>query len=184
MREVRMRAEKVRAMKPKKLASYLDEHLGKIVIGPGGVPYLVDRHHLARVLLETGASPVLYAQVVENCAALDAAAFWQRAQQKGWVYFFDERGRGPLEPAALPRRIADLRDDPYRSLAWMMRERGVVSEAGEIPFAEFQWANFFRTRIIFDDTDAGFAHAVEAAIPLARSPAAKDLPGYRASPAP
>ena len=48
-----------------------------------------------------------------------------------------------------PTHIKDLAFDPYRSLAWNVREHhGYVKNT--MPFPEFKWANFFRTRILLD----------------------------------
>jgi len=180
LREVKMRAAKVRLMNPQELDHYLDDHLGTIVIGPGGAPFVVDKHHLARVLIEAKAGSVIRARVLENASKLSEPEFWAHMKEKKWVYLYDEHGKGPLDPADLPRTIAAMRDDPYRSLAWMVRTRGAVSKVEETPFAEFVWANFFRSRIPFQDTDAGFDEAVNQAMKLAHSPEAKDLPGFKA----
>ena len=179
MREVKMRAAKVRVMNPQELDQYLDDHLGTIVIGPGGAPFVVDKHHLARVLIEAKAGTVIRAKVLENDSRLSEPEFWAHMKEKKWVYLSDEHGKGPLDPADLPRTIAAMRDDPYRSLAWLVRTRGAITKVDDPPFAEFLWANFFRSRIPFQDTDAGFDEAVKEAMKLARSPDAKDLPGFK-----
>ncbi len=121
--------------------------------------------------------------------------------QNNWVYLFDELGGGPLPPEALPAHIKDLKFDPYRSLAWIVREHhGYLKN--DAPFSEFKWANFFRTHILLDqDLLAGkhtfdeFAFVVDEqgklelnddgkevideALFLASSAEARGLPGYR-----
>jgi hypothetical protein len=54
--------------------------------------------------------------------------------------------------------IADLIDDPYRSLAGFVRKRGGFVKT-EKPYVEFAWADFFRTRVRLGDWDAAIARA-------------------------
>ena len=51
-REVEERAQKIVGKSPKKFQEYMEEHLPLLVVGPGGVPYLIDGHHLAMALLK------------------------------------------------------------------------------------------------------------------------------------
>jgi hypothetical protein len=46
------------------------------------------------------------------------------------------------------------------------------------PFAEFQWADFFRTRVRLWSTSFQFSAAVQQGVHLARSPDALVLPGF------
>jgi hypothetical protein len=177
MVEVRLRAAKVRDMTPHKLDAYLDDHLATIVIGPGGAPFIVDRHHLARLMIEAKAGPAIRARVLENDSKLTEQDFWAHMQDKQWVYLYDEHGKGPFQPSDLPRTIADMRDDPYRSLAWLVRERGAIHNV-ETPFAEFQWANYFRSRVPIQPADSDLDQAAATAVPLAHLPAASGLPGF------
>jgi hypothetical protein len=175
--EVDRRAEKIAKMKSEKLQNYLEEHLPTIVIGPRGEPYIIDGHHLCGALMKSKLRTTVDAKVAANFGDLTPAKFWAAMKSKGWVYPYDEKGRGPLDVDKLPKTIADLADDPYRSLAWAVRERGGW-EKSPSSFAEFQWAQFFRSRIKIDNRPGGFEKAVEQAIKLSRSPEAKDLPGY------
>jgi len=45
-------------------------------------------------------------------------------------------------------------------------------------FAEFRWAEFFRSRIPIGNKPGDFDRAIEAALQISHSPEAKDLPGY------
>ena len=134
---------------------------------------------------------------------LEETYFWKTMHEHNYVYLFDRSGGGPQQPANLPSHIKDLDFDPYRSLAWIVREHhGYVKNTA--PFSEFKWANFFRTRILldqdilagkhtFDDfafevdehgrlelTDDG-QEVIEEALFLASSPEARGLPGFRGS---
>lgn len=178
-REVEMRASKLGTMGKAKLEKYRLEKVAPIVIGPGGVPYLLDHHHLARALLASGASLTLYCQVRENWAALDRAEFWKRMKEKSWVYLLDEKGEGPVDPEALPATVEGLRDDPYRSLAWMVRQRNGYDDS-DVLFADFQWANFLRKRVKAAPSGGTFEEAVQEALRLVHAPEAAALPGYKA----
>jgi hypothetical protein len=79
----------------------------------------------------------------------------------------------------LPINIRGLADDPYRGLAWAVREAGGFEKTGE-PFCEFRWADFLRKRIRMARTEGAFEEALKEALALAATPEAKHLPGYRA----
>ncbi len=175
--EVDRRAENIAQKTPKKLAKYLQEHIGRIVIGPGGVPYLLDGHHLALALKKAKVANELEVHVVANWRQLTPEQFWAIMQQQNWVYLYDENGEGPQPIEKLPRRLTELRDDPYRALAWAVREQGGYRKT-EAPFAEFRWAEFFRSRIKIGKQPGDFQRAINEAVRLSRTPAASDLPGF------
>jgi hypothetical protein len=78
----------------------------------------------------------------------------------------------------LPNDIRGLADDPYRSLAWLVRKEGGYLNSDE-PFAEYKWANLFRRRRLLESKGRrGLVRAVKQSLDLARSPAARRLPGY------
>jgi hypothetical protein len=69
-------------------------------------------------------------------------------------------------------------NDPYRSLAWLVRENGGYKET-EVVFADFQWAQFFRKRNILKchfRTD--IVGALSKAMNVARASQTKNLPGH------
>lgn len=180
MGEVRMRGVRLLGMKAKKQDSYLRSKEVPVVIGPGGVPFIVDRHHLVRLLLDTNLRSQAYAIVRANWRDLSPDEFWKRMRENHWVYLYDERGKGPLSPADLPTSVAGLKDDAYRTLAWLVRERGGYAKT-EVPFAEFQWANFFRSRIP-EKAMANLNDAEALALKMAARPEASALPGYTLTP--
>ena len=177
MKEVEIRAEKIGKMTAKELGHYLRKHVAPIAIGPGGVPYLLDHQHLARALLQARASRILYAEVKENWSKLSAPEFWARMREHNWVYLHDETGKPFSDPASLPQTIESMRDDPYRSLAWLVREKAGYLQT-ESPYADFHWADFFRVRVALGNGTNAFDEATREAIKVAHSPEARDLPGY------
>ncbi len=190
---------------PSKLHDYLRTRPVPVVIR-GGKFYLVDHHHLVRALYdalheELGKDICVCVEVLANFTSLDATYFWKSMHAQNWVYLFDHTGGGPQPPQALPAHIKDLGSDPYRSLAWIVRQHhGYIKNTA--PFSEFKWASFFRTRILIDqDILAGkstfddFAFTVDEhgelsltgdgrevideALFLAQSAEARGLPGFR-----
>ncbi|MGA2033877.1 MAG: ParB-like protein [Thermoguttaceae bacterium] len=176
--EIEQRTKSIVHKKPKKLAAYLEEHLAEIVIGPDDRPYLTDGHHIAVVLLKSHLSETVEAVVKANWRNLDRADFWRKMHAHGWLYLYDNQGRGPLDPEKLPKKVTEMADDPYRSLAWAVRKRAGYEK---IPasYSEFQWANFFRKRVSIGSGEGDFERAVETALQWSRSPEAQDLPGYQ-----
>lgn len=177
-REVHMRSSKLAQLKPAKLAKYLEEHIVPIVIGPKGVPFILDYHHLIAALIESGIRKSVPARVVDNLAHATENEFWKQMRERQRVHPYDEHGNGPLSVILLPAHVKELKDDPWRSLACAVREAGGYEKHDEIAYADFKWADFFRANVPFENTDAGFAAAVHKGIEAARSPAAGNLPGY------
>lgn len=97
--------------------------------------------------------------------------------EKRCVHPYDERGI-LRAISAIPDEVSALVDDPYRSLAAFVRDAGGYLKTPE-PFAEFQWADFYRTRIPLWTGELQFRAAVEQGVHLAWSPDARTLPGFR-----
>jgi hypothetical protein len=182
MKEVEIRAGILHHKTPEELAIYLRKHRIPLVIGPEGVPYLIDGQHMARAVLVAGIKSPLPAEVITNLSSLSVTDFWDKMKAEHWTYLFDETGKGPLPAANLPASVAAMHDDPYRSLAWLVRGRAGY-EKGSDESVDFQWANFFRTRIPFNNTLADNDGVISNAVALAHSPAAQGLPGYIGTPA-
>jgi hypothetical protein len=148
--------------------------------------YITDHHHLARALKEAFGPRSHHAylddefephRMIKICVLND---YHQYSQQKFWAKMFEHGNVWPRdrfgEPLAhfsteLPLHVADLGDDPYRSLSEYVRDAhgyikcGVVgtevfpkcqktetdsaeeeSTPMNVPFEEFFWADFMRDR--------------------------------------
>jgi hypothetical protein len=176
MKEVDYKIKRLRELKADALEVYLHEHPVPTVKSPHGERYIIDHHHLVRACWELGIEKV----VIENKADLShlkEGDFWKFMVDSHWVHPYDQYGRGPHAPELLPHSIKGLADDPYRSLAWAIREKGGF-EKSDLPFCEFHWADFFRKHVRFTLAKAGFDIAVEQALKFCRHPEAKKLPGY------
>ena len=149
--EIQVRAGRMRKKykkDPAKLHDYLRTRPIPILVR-GDKFYLVDHHHLASglylALNETlGNDLCVYVKVLGNGSSLERAYFWKTMHQEQLGVPVRRNGGGPQAPATLPTHIKDLEHDPYRSLAWIVREHhGYLKN--NAPFSEFKWANFFRT---------------------------------------
>ena len=132
-----------------------------VVLGPSGRPYAIDRHHTARALLDEGVSR-LPITVVADASALSEADFWTFLADRCWGRRLDVGGR-TVDWRGMPPSVADLADDPYRSLAGALRRAGGYVKQ-RVPCSEFAWADFLRPRIdpvlLRDDFDTALARAL------------------------
>ena len=159
----------------KTLSEFLGHHMVPVVVGPGGRRFLIDHHHLARALHDEGVDNV-FVTIVADFHKLDADAFWNIMDFHGWTHPFD--GKGRRRPYAdLPKTVAAMEDDPYRSLAGELRYCGGFAK-DSTPFSEFVWADFLRRRIKPKDVRKDFGAAIETALGLTKSDEASYLPGW------
>ena len=156
-------------------AALLDSHWFPSVLGPRGRHYIVDHHHLGLALLQQGVERVRVT-VLADLSYLDLAIFWRVMEQRNWAHPFDQMGeRRGFD--AIPTRIAQLVDDPYRSLAGFLRQAGGYAKDTS-PFAEFLWADYLRPHIGRATIERSMETAVREAMGLSRSPLARYLPGW------
>ncbi|WP_439599607.1 ParB-like protein [Devosia sp.] len=154
---------------------FLGRHMIPVVLGPRGHPWLIDNHHLARALHEEGVAHVLV-NIVADLSALERPAFRTFMDNRNWLHPFDAQGR--RQPyGAIPKHIAELGDDPYRSLAGELRRAGGYAK-DSMPYAEFLWADYLRRHIGAAALGRGFGAAVAAALQLAHTPQASYLLGW------
>jgi hypothetical protein len=154
---------------------FLGRHMIPVVRGPKGHAYVVDHHHLARALLDEGVEEVAISAMAD-LSELAKPEFWTFCDNRGWCHPFDAEGARQAYDA-IPKRIADLADDPFRSLAGALRRVGGYSKE-TTPFSEFMWADFMRRRIERKTVAADFDTALAEALKLARRPEARHLPGW------
>ncbi len=175
LREVAQKRAEWRAHADGKKADFLGAHLIPVVRGPKQRPYLIDHHHLARALHDEGVMEVAVT-VVADLSALQPSAFWVYLDNRGWSHLYDSEGIR-RDHKNLPKRVADMPDDAYRSLAGALRRAGGYAK-DTTPFAEFLWADFLRRRIGHGRIVADFETALSTALTLAKSAEAGYLPGW------
>lgn len=155
-------------------AQYTSKWAIPVVQAPDGAFYLTDGHHLASVLTRIGAKKM----TVEIIHRFDnPSTFWDEMQARHWVYLFDTHGN-PITPAALPSRLTNLADDPYRTLAGYAEDAGFFKKTSAY-FMEFQWARYFGSRMDWQPINRlNLLAALQTAEKLACQSEARDLPGY------
>ena len=175
MREVATKRKRWRELGAKKDEKFLGKHIIPVVLGPKQRPYVVDHHHLARALHDEGVKEVAIT-VGNNLSGLDRDAFWTVMDNRNWMHPYDAEGvRRPYRD--IPKTVAELIDDPFRSLAGELRRAGGFAK-DTTPFSEFLWADFLRRRVKRKLIEQDFDHAVEVALELAKSQEAGYLPGW------
>ena len=153
----------------------MNEELFPVVAGPGEAFYILDHHHTALALVHEKAVDVQVGQV-KDLSHLKREAFWVFLDHHCWVHMYDAKGRRrPVED--MPGRFQDLQDDPYRSLAGLVRDAGGFAKAEE-PFLEFLWANHFRALIPLRVVKTDMSEARRLALALASKKDASHLPGW------
>ena len=175
MREVARKRAEWRHRAERDGPDFLGRHMIPAVIGPRGHVYLVDHHHLVRALQEEGVKHVLVS-IVADLGGLKKAVFWTFMDNRAWLHPFDADGKR-RDYGDLPKKIGDLEDDPYRSLAGEVRRAGGYAKE-PTPFSEFLWADFLRRRIKPKLLDKDFERAVAEALDLAHCKEAQYLPGW------
>jgi hypothetical protein len=175
LREVEAKRAAWRREHGVKARRFLGQHMIPTVLGPKDRHYIIDHHHLARALLDEGATEVLVSPVAK-LQRLDRQAFWVFLDNRGWMHPFDDKGQRRTYDD-LPKSVADLIDDPFRSLAGELRRAGGFAKE-TTPFSEFLWADFLRRRIKRAQVEKNFDSALAEALALAKSHEADFLPGW------
>jgi hypothetical protein len=176
-REVKVLEDKLADMPAEELQEYLETHPVQVVMGPRARMYLIDDHHLARVVWELGGKRI-YAEVEANWKALSAPEFWERLELRRYLWLYNTDGVGPVSPRdELPRTVVEMKNDPYFALAAEVEKRGGYGKTG-VPIARLQWATYFRSKMQPKTGEETSEDSVQKALKLAKKPDAKDLPGY------
>ncbi len=175
MREVTEKRREWRERGGQKGAEYLGKHMIPVVLGPKARHYVIDHHHMARALEEEGVKDVLVS-VVADLSTLAREEFWVFMDNRAWCHPYDAQGRR-RDFDDIPTTVAEMDDDPYRSLAGELRQAGGYAKDAT-PFSEFIWADFLRRRIKRKTVEKDFESALKTALTLAKDEAANYLPGW------
>jgi hypothetical protein len=153
----------------------LRRHVVPAVVGPKGRHYIVDHHHFTKALLDEKA-PLVAVYVIADLGGLAKQEFWTFLDNSDWCHAYDAEGKR-CALADIPKSLADLADDPFRSLVGELIRAGGCAKSGA-PFFEFLWADFLRRRIKRQLVEKDVGAALVKALELAKSPDAKSLPGW------
>jgi hypothetical protein len=178
MGEVEEKRKRWRKSPDIKKPKLLGRHMIPVIIGPKDHYYIIDHHHLARALHDESEKLVLVT-VVRNLRDLNKETFWTVLDHHGWVHPYDAEGVRQ-NYKALPKSVADMVDDPFRSLAGELRRAGGFAK-DTTPFSEFLWADFLRARMRRSSVEKDMKAAIEQALVLAKGPDANYLPGWSGS---
>jgi len=143
--EVKIKADDIRK-DPDGEWKHLKKDPIKIVRGPGGKFYVTDHHHGARAWMEAGKSNGEGVCLLQcDLSSLGPDKFWAALKEHRLARLKDKDGKD-IQPRDLPTSIGDLPDDPYRSLAYFVREKHGICRSlmKQKEFAEFEWADWFR----------------------------------------
>ncbi|MFM8524712.1 MAG: ParB-like protein [Cyanobacteriota bacterium] len=149
-----------------------------LVRSAAGDLWMMDRHHRLRGLMELDHDAIAFGYIAMESSASDRKAVLAELEQRGWLYLHDGRGHGPRAATELPDILLDLQDDPYRSLVWKLKKDKVIRSAPLIPFHEFRWGAWLRSRTLPPFHSLNLEPALPAARSLARSKAASHLAGW------
>jgi len=174
-REVKAKRKHWKALNKRARKAAIESHWFPAVLGPDGLHYITDHHHLGLALIEEGEARV-NAMLLKDLSWLDDTIFWRMMEHNQWVHPFGPDG-SRRDYAHLPKVLTGLEDDPYRSLAGELRRLGGFAK-DTTPFSEILWADFFRRRIKRRRVEKNFNAAIEHAMEFAKSEDARYLPGW------
>jgi hypothetical protein len=146
-----------------------------VVLAAGDAYYVIDHHHVANALMRVGVERAPFV-LVADLSSLSDAEFWLTLENRSWVWPYDASGRR-IAFKDMPKRLADAQNDEFRSLAAAVRDAGAYVKTA-VPLADFRWGAFLRGQLPAPQDDAEYDALLERAIELARSDAARGLPGF------
>lgn len=165
------------------LDEYLIEERNPAIISPDGYFYIIDGHHhnysIATANIPKGMKKS-FLKIKADFRGSSHAEFVEYMKDNAYTYLKDENFKD-IDFSQLPKSIEALKDNPHRSLAWIVRERDCYKKT-KTPFAEFFWGEyFFRNGVKIDSSlkPIQMQAAIEKAMKLCDSSSASILPGYK-----
>jgi hypothetical protein len=140
--EVRRKLNELSKMSADEAESYRKKKIVPVVVGPDQKLYMVDHHHSSLALLNFGFESAYIEVIGDFSKATTELEFWEKMIAKNWAYPFDGDGQ-EISPLKIPQSLRRLEDDPYRSLAGIVRDLGGFKKE-DTPYEEFIWARRFR----------------------------------------
>lgn len=180
---IKSKIEKIEKLAKKgKIQKYLKQKYAPAVIGPDGLFYITDRHHTSFSIFNSKLSnkyKKVYIKVIQNWSQLGTQEFSTKMIANHYTWLRDENHK-LRNFQELPKHINNLRDDPYRSLAWLVRKNNGFNKI-RVSFQEFYWGMFFKEQGIKLNSSSAEAvsSVLKKALKLAKSPLASHLPGYK-----
>lgn len=176
--EIQSRINDFRRDTSEQRRNYLQQKPVPLVRSAAGDLWMIDRHHRLRGLMDLDPEATAFGYIVLEIEVGDRGSVLARLESLGWLYLHDGRGLGPQPAGNLPDTLMGLQDDPYRSLVWKLKKQKVIQAAPLIPFHEFRWGAWLRSRTLPPFHSLCLDPALPAARALARSQAASHLAGW------
>ena len=162
-------------LKKKQRQQVLESHVFPAVLGLEGEYYIVDHHHLGIALIEQGMKEV-WVTKLDDMSWLEPAVFWRTMEFRAWTHPYDHRGRR-RDYSEMPRKLTRLQNDPYRSLAGLVRLAGGYAKdrrRSRNSCGRISSDREISARLIANQQ----YRATRAGVKLARSKQARYLPGW------
>ena len=134
----------------------LGYHVIPVVTGPKGRQYLIDHHHLARALEDEGVRDVLV-NVLADLSSLAREEFWIFLDNRSWCHPYDANGHR-RDFDAIPATVAEMQDDPFRSLAGELRGAGGYAKDEAEPVQRIHLGGFPAPSIEAQGCREGLCH--------------------------
>ena len=162
---------------------YLRSRPVPLVRSKGGDLWMIDRHHRLRGLLEIEPLATTTGYLVADGVGSEPEDGYGEILTylaiRGWLYLYDGRGCGPRDAEDLPESLLDLEDDPYRSLVWKLKKEGLIRPQAQIPYHEFRWGAWLRSRPLPPFSSRRLEPALTPARRLVCSQAASSMAGWK-----
>tara|TARA_Y100001968_G_C19360877_1_gene719737 strand:+ start:503 stop:1159 length:657 start_codon:yes stop_codon:yes gene_type:complete len=162
----------------KERLEYLHSKPTPIVTDKNNNLWILDRHHRLRALIEIDNNAEAYGYIVSKLNTTDISTTLNYLLKQGWLYLYDSRGKGPQTTKSLPHNLLKMQDDPFRSLVWKLKKEGFILPQPLIPYNEFEWSKWLRTRPLPPFNSKNLHPAVSIAQHLVCSKTASHLPGW------
>ena len=182
--EVEYRKRKIQKMSEDEYAEYEKEKVGRIVMR-NGRNYLIDGNHMANAAFRAGKKSMLVTYV-ENLSKGSQESFLRKLIEKKYCYL-EKGGKAGLAELrnTVRKKVVELGDHPYRSLAWGVREVDAYEKTEE-DFAEFRWARYLESKFNQTGIPASLIstdpkQAVRESLKFVHLAEAEHLPGYQAA---
>lgn len=104
--------------------------------------FCIDRHHSIMACHQMGIQEV-HCHLIQDWSDLQHDEFWKKMEESNLCFLYDNQNK-KQDPEKLKKHVSQLDNDPYRSLAFLLRYNRILTKDETIPFVEFKWAQFLR----------------------------------------
>lgn len=168
--------EKVKKMRSKGISEdTLLDNTVPVTLGPLGI-YLSDEHHFLTALYRMKHKECIIKVLHDYRTEKN---FWAKMSKENLVWAYDERGMPIADFEKLPKSVAQLKDDPLRSLVHFLQKEDEIEKVKGKNFYEFRWANLLREYIGPKLVEFDFDLAMKVAKKVLNTRDAEGLPGFR-----